>query len=346
MSTKLGALVIDLLGLEVSPEEKELIAHPLVGGIILFTRNYSNPEQLSQLCNTIRACRRHQQPILIMVDQEGGRVQRFREGFYPLPSLAAIGDYYDHQVSLALELAKAHAFLMATEMLHAGIDVSLAPVVDLNKGICAAIGTRAFHSHPEAVFKLAQTYCHGMQAAGMSAVLKHFPGHGSVAADSHAETPIDERAIEVILEDDIVPFSRLIQQNIPAVMAAHIIFPAVDKLQVGFSRKWMHDILRNQLQFNGVTLSDDLNMQGAGTISDYADRVIAAREAGCDIALLCNNRAGVLRALDHVPHALHQLPEDKWRLLQGKPQTYVNMADKIQQTKSFLRLHTVNENVA
>lgn len=346
MSTKIGALVVDLLGLELTQEEKELIQHPLVGGIILFSRNYSNPDQLQQLCKSIRAHRRQQQPILIMVDQEGGRVQRFRDGFYPLPGLASIGDYYDHQISLALELAKAHAWLMATEMLGAGIDVSLAPVVDLNKGICTAIGTRAFHAHPEAVFRLAQTYCHGMHSAGMPSVLKHFPGHGSVSADSHAETPVDERSLEVIMQDDIVPFSRLIQHGANAVMAAHIVFPAVDAMQVGFSRKWLQTILRDQLQFNGVTLSDDLNMQGAGTISDYADRVVAAREAGCDIALLCNNRQGVIRVLDQVKHEAHQLPESKWRLLQGQPQFFADIQDRLQQTKSFLRLHTVNEHVA
>lgn len=320
MHKKIGCLIVDLQGVELAPEEKELLQHPLVGGIILFTRNYESKNQLQRLCQSVRAAR--ECPLLIMADQEGGRVQRFRKEFSDLPSLSNFGETYNENPAIALQLAKKSGWLMAHEMVEAGLDLSLAPVVDLNKEISSVIGTRAFHSDPAVVIQLAKAYILGMREAGMTATIKHFPGHGSVAADSHHDIPVDTRELKAILEDDAVPFKQLIQSGVAAVMAAHIIFPQVDTRQVSFSRIWLQDILRNQLNFNGVIISDDLNMQGASLSStNYADRVLAAREAGCDITLLCNNREAVIQTLDKVPHEQHQLTADKWKVMQASTTT-------------------------
>ena len=337
MSNKIGSLVIDLQGLQLSAEEKELLKHPLVGGVILFTRNYESLAQLQALCESVRAAR--QLPLLIMADQEGGRVQRFRHDFSLLPQPSLLGEWYDNDPTLALELAKTTGWLMASEILAAGIDLSLAPVIDLNKDLSSVIGTRAFHSKADAVFQLAFAYIKGMQEAGMAATIKHFPGHGSVTADSHLDVPIDERDLNAILEVDAMPFQRLINAGVPAVMAAHIIFPHVDARQVSFSRIWLNDILRERLNFKGVIMSDDLNMQGANISADYADRVLAAREAGCDFALLCNNRAGTIQALDRIPYAAHQLPENKWRVMQANFSLQNNLDERTLKAQKFLHEH-------
>lgn len=337
MSDSIGGLVIDLQGLQVTAEEAELLQHPLVGGVILFTRNYEHPAQLKELCAAIRSAR--QNPLLIMVDQEGGRVQRFRNQFFPLPSLSFFGDWYDKNPTQALELAKAAAWLMASEIMDAGIDFSIAPVVDINKGLSSAIGTRAFHADPEVIYRLAHAYIEGLNEAGMTATIKHFPGHGSVQADSHHDIPVDTRELKAILEDDLQPFIQLIRDGVPSILAAHIIYPQIDKHQVSFSKRWLQDILRAQLGFQGVILSDDLNMQGANISSDYADRVIAAREAGCDFALVCNNRAGVIQVIDRLPHDQHQVSAEKWRVMAADFSRQQNNIDRLTLTKHFLQTH-------
>lgn len=337
MNDKIGALVIDLQGFQLTPDEKNLLEHPIVGGVILFTRNYENQTQLKELCRSIRVVRA--QPILVMVDQEGGRVQRFRNQFFPLPSLSFLGEWYDRNPTVAMELAKTSGWLMASEILAAGIDMSLAPDVDLNKGISSVIGTRAFHADAEVVYRLAHAYIQGMREAGMTATIKHFPGHGSVQADSHLDIPVDDRDLKVILEDDIQPFLQLIREGIHAVMAAHIKFPKVDTLQVSFSRVWLNDILRERLGFKGVILSDDLNMRGANIATDYADRVIAARAAGCDFALLCNNRDGVIQTIDRLPHAQHQVTAEKWRVMQADFSLQNNVDERRSLAKEFLHGH-------
>ncbi len=337
MNNKIGSLVIDLQGFQATPEEVELLQHPLVGGVILFTRNYENREQLKHLCRSIRESR--PLPLIIMADQEGGRVQRFRQDFFPHPPVALLGEWYDKNPDLALELTKTAGWLMASEILAAGLDLSLAPVVDINKGISSVIGNRAFHSDPQIVFRLAYTYIEGMQEAGMTATIKHFPGHGSVTADSHLDTPVDARELKVILEDDVAPFERLIHAGVAAVMAAHIIFPQVDSRQVSFSRLWLQDILRKRLGFKGVIVSDDLNMQGANISTDYADRVLAAREAGCDFTLICNNRSGVIQALDRIPHAAHQLDESKWRVMQANFSLQGDLNERTLKAQNFLHAY-------
>lgn len=316
MSEKIGSLIIDLQGTTVSAEERELINHPLTGGVILFSRNYEAPGQLSSLCQQIRAATN--QARLIMVDQEGGRVQRFRDGFTDLPAMAAFGMRHDHDAAAACLAAHECGWLMAMELLMQGVDLSLAPVLDLNKGVSAVIGQRAFHAHPDTVIKLAAAFTAGMQEAGMAATGKHFPGHGSVSADSHHDMAVDNRLFSEIVADDMRVFAGMIKANLPAVMAAHVIFPQVDDMPVGFSRYWLQTVLRQQLKFNGVIISDDLNMAGANIAERHADRVLAAREAGCDLVLLCNNRSAVIDALDHIPADKHRIEKNKWGVLQGR----------------------------
>lgn len=316
MSGKIGCFIMDVQGKELSAEEKEMLAHPLVGGLILFSRNYETREQLQQLCLTIRASR--SAPLLIMVDQEGGRVQRFIKEFTRLPPMGLFGSIYDDNPTLALQLAKDSGWLMALELLTMGLDFSLAPVLDLNKGQNSVIGDRAFHRQPQAVIALAQAFIEGMHEAGMASTGKHFPGHGAVTADSHHALPVDNRLLTDIERDDLLPFSALIKAGMPAVMAAHIVFPHIDSLPVGYSRVWLQDILRKRLGFMGSIFSDDLNMEGANISANYSDRVIAAREAGCDFVMLCNNRKAVIEVLDSLPYGAHGVDKEKWGVLQGK----------------------------
>lgn len=315
MTDKIGSLIVDVEGLSVSPEEHELLAHPLVGGVVLFARNYASKEQLNQLCQSIKASR--DAPLLIMVDQEGGRVQRFIHEFTRLPFMAVFGNLYNEDPAAACHLAQDCGWLMAMELLSLNIDLSLAPVLDLNKGVSSIIGDRAFHSNPQSVIPLANAFVQGMREAGMSAVGKHFPGHGSVVQDSHLAIPVDNRSLSEIEQDDMIPFVGMIKSGIPAIMAAHIIYPQVDSLPVGFSSTWLQKILRDRLGFTGVILTDDLNMEGANIYSNYSDRVSAAKEAGCDFALLCNNRNAVIDVLDNLPAAKFAVSKEKWSLLQG-----------------------------
>lgn len=313
MSNTIGCLILDLQGLEITPEERELLAHPLVGGVILFSRNYISRQQLISLCKAARTARKT--PMLIMADQEGGRVQRFKEEFSLLPAMAQLGKLYDHDPAQALQQTQACGRLMASELVSAGVDLSLSPVLDLNKGVSSVIGDRAFHAQAAIVSTLAEAFMLGMKEAGMAAVGKHFPGHGSVTLDSHVAIPNDLRSRQEIESDDLQSFSALIKKGIPAIMAAHIVFPKIDAQPVSYSSIWLQEILRKHLQFNGTILSDDLNMEGANISANYADRVIAAREAGCDFTLLCNNRSGVVQALDSLNHALHQVSEPRWSAL-------------------------------
>lgn len=315
MTNKLGCLVIDIAGTELSAEDHDILNHPLVGGLILFSRNYETPKQLVNLVKSIRATRKD--PLLIMADQEGGRVQRFRDGFSLLPSAGSFGELYDKNPAEAVKLAQASARLMATEILAKGIDFSIAPVLDLNKPISKVIGDRAFHRTTKGAIELASAYMQGMHAAGMASTGKHFPGHGSVSVDSHTGIPVDERTYAELEQEDLQPFATLIQRGIKAILASHVVYPAVDTSAAGFSRYWLHDVLRQKLKFNGPVLTDDLNMEGANISSQYADRVALAREAGCDFALLCNNRAGVINTLDRIPHQPNMVSYEKWHLLKG-----------------------------
>lgn len=289
------SLIIDLIGTDLSPDEAALLSHPLVTGVILFARNYENFAQLQALCSKIRASRHT--PLLIMVDQEGGRVQRFKQAFTLLPSMGQLGQWVGEKI-INLSMIEDIGFLMAYELRKAGIDLTLAPILDLNRGLNTVIGDRAFHHDPVKVSELASHFVRGMRAAGMAAVGKHFPGHGGVTLDSHVALPHDERPLIEIESTDLLPFSYFVQNQVAGIMAAHIVFDQVDKMSVCFSRKWLMDILRGQLGFMGTIFSDDLNMAGAHQFDRMSDRVLAAHEAGCDLILVCNNRAGVLETLE------------------------------------------------
>ncbi len=291
----LGPVMIDLEGTDLSQEERELLQHPATGGVILFSRNYENLAQLTRLCSQIHASRNPH--LLISVDQEGGRVQRFKDGFTPLPPAAWYGEQYKKRADKGLRLVEQAGWLMAAELISCGVDFSFAPVLDLGSGISQVIGDRAFASHPETVAKLAHAWMQGVHAAGMAAVGKHFPGHGGVEADSHHALPVDGRRFEDLQMDDLRPFERMIHYGIEAIMPAHVIYQMVDRQLAGFSTFWLKQVLRGRLGFQGVIFSDDLSMAAAEDAGSYAERAGAALEAGCDMVLVCNNRTAALDVL-------------------------------------------------
>lgn len=294
---RLGPVILDVASTILSKEDREVLLHPQVGGVILFSRNYENPAQVRALIHEIKSLR--ESPLWVAVDQEGGRVQRFKNGVTRLPPLKPLGDLYDTDPQKALHLAQDHAWVMASEMLSLGVDHSFAPVLDLNKGISEVIGDRSFHKDPFKVYQLASAYIKGMHQAGMSACGKHFPGHGSVEADSHLALPVDDRSFNAIFHEDMQPFIHLMKDNLlEAMMPAHIIFRDVDTYPVGFSRRWLREILQKDLNFKGVIISDDLSMEAASEIGDYAARAHCALEAGCHALLVCNNRKGALSVLE------------------------------------------------
>jgi beta-N-acetylhexosaminidase len=279
-----GPVMIDLEGKTLLPSEHALLAHPRVGGVILFTRNYQDMTQLKTLIADIRAAAK--KTLLITVDHEGGRVWRFNEGFTKLPPSKQYGDLYQQDSAEALKLAHNAGSVMATELLDCGIDFSLAPVLDLEKGMSEVIGDRAFGRDPLVVTALAKAFIMGMNAVGMQATGKHFPGHGGCALDSHIAQPVDSHSLAELLADDLIPFSNL-SNILSAVMPAHITYPAVDTVPAGFSRRWLQDILRQQLQFKGAIISDCLSMKGAAIGGDFVVRAQMALDAGCDMVILC-----------------------------------------------------------
>jgi len=293
----MGPIMLDVLGTSLTAEDKELLLHPLVGGLILFTRNYQSPDQIAQLTLDIRKAAKKE--LLIAVDHEGGRVQRFREGFSKIPAMGNIWKFANQNLAIAQELAKQSAILMALEVQAVGIDISFAPILDIDD-ISAVIGDRAFHKTPEIVCKLASAFVDGLHLVGMKATGKHFPGHGSVQADSHIALPIDPRSRDEIFSLDMLPFKSLINSNkVDALMPAHVIFPEVDDEAVGFSPYWLKEILRKDLAFDGVIFSDDLSMEGAACVGGYVERAEAAQQAGCDMLLLCNNRDSCIDVIDN-----------------------------------------------
>lgn len=293
--------MLDLQGLELAREEEELLQAPQVGGVILFSRNYEHPEQLVRLIDRIHAVR--QPRLLIAVDHEGGRVQRFREGFTRLPPAAAFGAVHDRDPGRACHLASLCGWLTASELRASGLDFSFSPVLDLRSRSSDAIGDRAFHADVDAVVNLARAYIGGMKRGGMAAVGKHFPGHGSVEGDSHLETPSDHRDLETVRMSDLRVFERIIADGLPAIMPAHVIFDRMDDKPAGFSRYWLKDVLRRHLEFQGAVFSDDLVMAGAAVAGDIVDRGAAALEAGCDMLLVCNDRDAAVRLLEAVPES-------------------------------------------
>ena len=288
----LGPLMIDVAGTELTDLDRERLCHPLVGGMILFSRNYKDPAQLEALTAAIHDLR--QPPLLIAVDHEGGRVQRFREGFTRLPAMAKLGALYDQDRFAALSATSDVGYVLAVELRARGVDYSFTPVLDLDYGPSRVIGDRAFHRQPEAVIALAKALGEGLREGGMGSCGKHYPGHGFVIPDSHVELPVDNRPLEAI-QEDIEPYRQL---ALDGVMAAHVIYDCYDCNTAVFSNRWIN-YLRNDIKFNGVVFTDDLSMEGAGVVGDMLNRVSAAHQAGCDMLLVCNAPDAVAQVLEN-----------------------------------------------
>lgn len=303
-----GPLMLDLEGPRLTDEEREVLRHPLVGGVILFKRNFESGAVLRELTFHIHALR---QPLLIAIDHEGGRVQRFREGFTCLPPMRALGTLWATEPKRGLQTTEAAGYVLAAELRAHGIDLSFTPVLDLDYGLSEVIGNRAFHADPEIVVQLAAALNRGLARAGMANVGKHFPGHGHVAADSHVALPVDTRPVSQ-LYPDLTPYRAHRFMHLAAVMPAHVIYENLDPSPAGFSSYWLRYVLRGELGFDGVIFSDDLSMEGASFAGGYVERAEAALGAGCDMVLACNNPDAARQLLrewqpDHSPASVRRL---------------------------------------
>jgi beta-N-acetylhexosaminidase len=313
----LGPVMLDIQGTAITAQDGELLSHPQAGGVILFSRNFESIQQLTVLTREIHALR--DPHLIIAVDHEGGRIQRFREGFTAIPAMAALGQLAQRGMASAQEAAENIGWLLAAELLACGLDISFAPVLDIAHGVSGVIGDRALHKAPDIVAQLGAAIVRGMKRAGMSATGKHFPGHGGVKEDSHIARPVDNRTLQDLLLADIVPFERLIRSGLAGIMPAHVIYKKIDDKPAGYSEIWLKQILRSQLGFQGVIFSDDLSMEAAACGETYAERASAALSAGCDMVLVCNNpdaAAEVLQSLEG-----YNNPVSRMRLVRmhGKP---------------------------
>ena len=294
-----GPLLIGLPGEVLTDTCRRQLMHPAVGGVVLFTRNFSSRTQLEQLVESMRAIRTPR--LLICIDQEGGRVQRLKDGFTQLPALGLLGELHDEDPDKALDMAYRHGRVMATEMLACGIDLSFAPVLDLDRG-SSVIGDRSFSANPDVVIKLGRAYLAGMHDSGMKTTGKHFPGHGSILADSHVDDVMDKRSLKVISETDMKPF-RALRDDLDALMIAHVVYPEVDELPAGYSHAWLVDTLRLDVGYQGVVFSDDLGMHAAKAVGSLQTRTLLCLEAGCDLVLVCipDDVAALLSEIDSLP---------------------------------------------
>ena len=317
-----GPVMIDVEGFSLTQLEREKINHPNTGAVILFSRNYSSPEQITNLITDIRDARTGD--ILIAVDQEGGRVQRFQTGFTRLPPVSIYEKTPDR--------AESAGWLMAAELLAIGIDFSFAPVLDIDCGISEIIGDRSFSQDYQLATQLASRYRKGMHSAGMAATGKHFPGHGAVALDSHLTLPVDNRDLQTIREKDIIPFKQLIAEGLEAIMPAHVVYPQIDTLPAGFSSQWIQQILRKELEFDGVIFSDDLSMKGAESIGSFSQRAEMALQAGCDMVLVCNDPTAAEEVLTSIPVSQDKTRQQRLKSMRGKPQL---SREELMQTKQW-----------
>lgn len=311
----LGPLVVDIAGTSLTNEEIEVLQHPLVGMVILFTRNFENLEQLRNLTHDIHALRNP--PLLIGVDHEGGRIQRFRQGFTKIPSMRSLGEVYDKEPKKAHALTAACGFVMAAELRASQIDFTFAPCLDLDYGQSSVIGNRAFHRNPRTVAILSTALIGGMAQAGMGNCGKHFPGHGYAKADSHLELPEDERPLGDIRTNDEVPYDAL-GCLLTSVMPAHVVYPQIDSSPAGFSKKWLQEELRGKIGFTGLIFSDDLSMRGAAEVGDITARTDAALAAGCDMVLICNDPDGVKKVLGNLRWIRTKFFDERLSRLQPK----------------------------
>ena len=296
-SSLIGPLMLDVAGLSLSETEKKSLISPVVGGLILFSRNYDNPDQLRNLIAEVRSLSPN---IIIAVDHEGGRVQRFKDGFTRIPPMATLNTLYRTDRDQALERAFELGWVLASELGSFDIDISFTPVLDRDCGISEVIGDRAFSGDPDVIIDLSSSLIKGMREAGMASTGKHFPGHGAVAADSHVDIPVDNRAYERIKREDMLVFESVIDNGLDAIMPAHVIYEQVDPSPAGFSRFWMQEVLRKELGFDGVIFSDDLSMEGASVAGDFKARANMALDAGCDMILVCNNPSGAEEVRKHL----------------------------------------------
>lgn len=323
-----GAVMLDIAGTKLFDYERDIINHPNTGAVILFARNYESPEQVTELIQNIRAARDGE--ILIAVDQEGGRVQRFQKGFTRLPPAAL----YENEP----EIAEIAGWLMAAELLAVSVDFSFAPVLDVDCGVSTIIGNRAFSKDSEKITQLASEFRRGMVRAGMAATGKHFPGHGAVALDSHLTLPVDERDLETLSQSDLQPFRQLIVEGLEGIMPAHVLYSKIDAQPAGFSNFWIQKILREELGFDGVVFSDDLSMEGAAGVGDFSDRANIALQAGCDMVLVCNNPTAAEQVLEALP--IENNPNRERRLQKMRGKFSMNreqlQADKMWQQAAFL----------
>jgi beta-N-acetylhexosaminidase len=299
--------MLDIEGLTLAAHEHDKLKHPNTGGVILFARNYQDPQQVTELIDSIRAARPG--PLLIAVDQEGGRVQRFQNGFTRLPPAA--------NYALAPELAEPAGWLMAAELLAVGVDFSFAPVLDIDCSVSQIIGDRSFANEATLATQLSSSFRKGMKSAGMAATGKHFPGHGAVALDSHLTLPIDERDLDSLRNKDLIPFKQLINEGLEAVMPAHVLYSNIDPNPAGFSNFWIQTLLREELKFNGVVFSDDLSMEGAAFAGNYSERARRAQQAGCDMLLVCNNPLAADLVLESLPVTNDPLRTQRLMRMQG-----------------------------
>lgn len=309
----LGPVVVDVVGTALSEEDLARIRHPAAGAVILFSRNYENPEQLSSLTEEIKKQREPELPIC--VDHEGGRVQRFKEGFTLIPPMRHLGKIWDRDREKGRELATSIGYVIASELGAHGLDFSFTPVLDLDYGGSSVIGDRALHFDPTAVGALGACLVKGLAQGGVAAVAKHFPGHGYATADSHVAAPTDERPFAQIQKKDIAPYKAVIEAGVAAVMPAHVVYTQVDPEPAGYSRHWLQTVLRDQLKFDGLVFSDDLSMEGAAVAGGPPERARAALAAGCDMVLLCNNPTGLDSLLASLENFSLQKPERLERMV-------------------------------
>jgi len=325
--------MIGVAGLALTAEERERLLHPSICGVSLFTRNYASPAQLKALTAEIHAVR----PLVIAVDHEGGRVQRFRDGFTRIPPMRALGECHAANPERALKLAYQIGLVIGHELLAHGIDFAFGPVLDIDHGNSSVIGHRAFHHDANVVTGLALALQRGSHDAGMATVGKHFPGHGYARADSHVELPQDDREYSLLRESDLVPFAGLVADGMEAVMPAHVVYSKVDALAAGFSRRWLQDILRGELGFDGVIMSDDLGMEGAAVMGDMTARADAALGAGCDMILSCNDPVASAELMAHLGASSAESAARIAKLLARKPRAGADMAAVTADVRAFVR---------
>ena len=342
LTIPLGPVMTDVAGLLLTDADTKRLQHPLIGGVILFARNFTSPEQLKELTASIHALREPQLPIA--VDHEGGRVQRFRDGFTQIPPMRLLGQQWDESPQRALQSARNVGYVIATELIDHGIDFSFAPVLDVDWGESGVIGDRAFHTEPQAIAELAHSLLLGLKQGGMPTVGKHFPGHGYVRADSHLAIPVDERSYTDIEMCDLIPFRQMINFGLTAIMPAHVIYPKVDQHPAGYSSIWLKNILRGELGFEGCIFSDDLSMEGAMVAGGIVQRAQAALDAGCDMVLVCNKPASADELLAGLKWEMPVTSKARLAHMRGHvpPETLVHLHEQAQFAKAVHELGTIS----